>query len=74
MQTNALAVARKYEQEAKERLRRVNLIVAGLEVSGAKKQPGAPVGGGVGGPEVEEAWYEDITQLPSQGAERVQES
>ncbi|KAL7957731.1 PCI domain-containing protein [Trichoderma compactum] len=74
VQTNALAVARKYEQEAKERLRRVNLIVAGLEVGGGKKQPGGGVGGGVGQPEVDEAWYEDITQLPSQGAERDQES
>lgn len=54
VQTNALSVARKYEQEAKERLRRMNIIAAGLEVSGVKKQPG-----GAGGHEVEEAWYED---------------
>ena len=60
MQTNALAVARKYEQEAKERLRRMNVVVAGLEVSSSRKQPS----GGVGGPELEEAWYEDGGNIP----------
>lgn len=70
MQTNALAVARKYEQEAKERLRRMNIIVAGLEVSGAKKQPA----GGVGGPELDEAWYEENIHMSGQVAEHeVQE-
>ncbi|KOS16945.1 COP9 signalosome complex subunit 1 [Escovopsis weberi] len=37
MQTNALGVARKYEHEARERLRRMNLIVARLEVCGTKR-------------------------------------
>ncbi|RFU76853.1 cop9 signalosome subunit 1 [Trichoderma arundinaceum] len=56
-QTNALAVARKYEQEAKERLRRMNIIAAGLDISGAKK----PSAGVVGAPEFDEAWYEEST-------------
>lgn len=54
VQTNALHVARKYEQEAKERLRRMNIIAAGLEVIGVKK----PQSGGVGGAEPDEAWFE----------------
>ncbi|KAM0253391.1 hypothetical protein ACHAQJ_007286 [Trichoderma viride] len=66
VQTNALAVARKYEQEAKERLRRMNIIAAGLEVVGLKKQQS----GGVGGPEPDEAWYEDNSRIVSYLAER----
>lgn len=38
MQKNALQVAHKYEKEAKERLRRLSLMSAGLEVIGSKKQ------------------------------------
>ncbi|VUC20383.1 unnamed protein product [Clonostachys rosea] len=38
MQAKALEVARKYEQEAKERLRRINVIASGLEVVRGKKQ------------------------------------
>lgn len=38
MQHNALEVAHKYEEEAKERLRRINIVAAGLEVPAAKKQ------------------------------------
>ncbi|KAL6864309.1 putative COP9 signalosome subunit 1 [Trichoderma novae-zelandiae] len=60
VQTNALAVARKYEQEAKERLRRMNIVVSGLETSSSRKQPS----GGGGGPEFEEAWYEEGGNLP----------
>lgn len=41
MQQTALEVARTYEQEAKERLRRVNLVVAGLEVTNPKKMADA---------------------------------
>lgn len=37
MQHTALRVARKYEHEAKERLRRINLVAAGLEVNNPKK-------------------------------------
>jgi len=40
MQYAALKAARKYEDEAKERLRRINLIAAGLEVKAGKQQPG----------------------------------
>lgn len=55
MQKKALEVARQYEQEAKERLRRMSLMAAGLEVAGHKKQ-GARV--------IDEVWYEDKS-LPS---------
>jgi COP9 signalosome complex subunit 1 len=37
LQKNALDVARRYEKEGKERLRRVNLVTAGLETTGPKK-------------------------------------
>ena len=36
MQKTALEVAVKYEQEAKERLRRMSLLAAGLEAVGEK--------------------------------------
>ncbi|GFP58939.1 hypothetical protein ACSS6W_008293 [Trichoderma asperelloides] len=65
VQTNALHVARKYELEAKERLRRMNIIAAGLEVIGVKK----PQTGGVGGPEPDEAWFEE-NRMASYLAER----
>ncbi|KAH7140634.1 26S proteasome subunit RPN7-domain-containing protein [Dactylonectria macrodidyma] len=58
MQQKALEAARQYEQEAKERLRRMSLVAAGLEVAGFKKSHG-PKGG------IEETWYDDIKPLPS---------
>ncbi|KAF7542833.1 hypothetical protein G7Z17_g11237 [Cylindrodendrum hubeiense] len=60
MQKNALEVARQYEQEAKERLRRMSLMAAGLEVAGSKKQHG-----GQGRAGIDEAWYDDAKALPS---------
>ncbi|KAK5997465.1 COP9 signalosome complex subunit 1 [Cladobotryum mycophilum] len=54
MQSNALNIARRYEQEAKERLRRMNIIAAGLEVAGAKKNAASTAGGST----LEEAWFE----------------
>ncbi|CAI6085433.1 hypothetical protein V2G26_020603 [Clonostachys chloroleuca] len=45
MQAKALNVARKYEHEAKERLRRINVIASGLEVTRGKRQ-------------TDEHWYE----------------
>lgn len=53
MQQTALEVARKYEEEAKERLRRINLVAAGLEVTNPKKQAG-----------FDDAWF-DHEDLPS---------
>jgi COP9 signalosome complex subunit 1 len=38
MQHNALKVAHEYEEEAKERLRRINLVAAGLEIPVPRKQ------------------------------------
>ncbi|KAG7413560.1 COP9 signalosome complex subunit 1 [Fusarium oxysporum f. sp. rapae] len=51
MQKQALEVATKYEEEAKERLRRISLIAAGLEVAGRAKGPG------LGGRGIDEQWY-----------------
>jgi COP9 signalosome complex subunit 1 len=42
MQHNALSVARKYEEEAKERLRRINIVAAGLEIPAPKKSDYQP--------------------------------
>jgi COP9 signalosome complex subunit 1 len=44
MQKNALAIAQAYEYEAKERLRRINLRAAGLEIVGSRKQGSFPAG------------------------------
>ena len=55
MQQNALEMANRYTEEAKERLRRVNLISAGLAVQAPK----------TGGPD--EAWF-DPEEGPSAGA------
>jgi len=55
MQCNALRVARHYEKEAKERLRRISLAVAGLDSINAKKS----TSGALAGPGVDEAWYDE---------------
>jgi COP9 signalosome complex subunit 1 len=54
MQKQALDVSRQYEQEAKDRLRRMNIIAAGLEVVGKRQQHAGPVGRGI-----DEQWYDD---------------
>ncbi|KPM39661.1 COP9 signalosome complex subunit 1 [Neonectria ditissima] len=63
MQKKALEVAAHYEQEAKERLRRMSLVAAGLEVVGKKQH-----GGSGPRPGIDEAWYDDAKPLAS-GAE-----
>ncbi|KAG9252806.1 26S proteasome subunit RPN7-domain-containing protein [Emericellopsis atlantica] len=50
MQYAALKAARKYGDEAKERLRRINLIAAGLEVKAGKQQPGGEIAWAEGAP------------------------
>ncbi|KAG6014240.1 hypothetical protein E4U43_006773 [Claviceps pusilla] len=55
MQRNALRVAHHYEKEAKERLRRMSLAVAGLDLINAKKS----TPGDFTRPGVDEAWYDD---------------
>ncbi|KAF4332529.1 COP9 signalosome complex subunit 1 (G pathway suppressor 1) [Fusarium beomiforme] len=62
MQKQALEVASKYEEEAKERLRRMNLVAAGLEVAGRTKGPGH------GGRGIEEQWYDDAKVPGKPGA------
>lgn len=56
MQQTALSVAQKYEEDAMERLRRINIVAAGLEVTNPKKQPG-----------LDDAWF-DHEDLPSAAA------
>lgn len=53
MQKKALEVARKYEQEAKERLRRMSIIAAGLEVPASRRQMAGEAAA------IDETWYED---------------
>lgn len=53
MQKEALEVAHKYEEEAKERLRRMNIMSAGLEVTSGKR------GFGTSRQNIDEVWYED---------------
>ncbi|KAG6040002.1 hypothetical protein E4U41_001724 [Claviceps citrina] len=63
MQQNALEVARRYEKEAKERLRRISLAVAGLDsVYGMKAATGALLGQGI-----DEAWQGEKRNTPYQG-------
>lgn len=59
MQANALKIAHKYEQDAKERLRRMNIISAGLDAAGSKKQVPGPTGAA----SMDEAWYEENKNL-----------
>ncbi|KAL4725564.1 hypothetical protein ACLX1H_007713 [Fusarium chlamydosporum] len=60
MQKHALEVTSQYEQEAKDRLRRMNIIAAGLEVVGKRQPHSGPVGRGI-----DEQWYDDA-RGPSQ--------
>ncbi|KAK2594528.1 hypothetical protein QQS21_007747 [Conoideocrella luteorostrata] len=63
MQKDAIQVANNYEREAKERLRRISLVAAGLDLVGAKKSAAGPaVGSGV-----DEAWYEENRNTSYQG-------
>ncbi|KAF5567652.1 COP9 signalosome complex subunit 1 (G pathway suppressor 1) [Fusarium napiforme] len=62
MQKQALEVATQYEEEAKERLRRISLIAAGLEVAGRAKGPG------LGGRGIDEEWYGEGKALGQPGA------
>ncbi|PNY23061.1 COP9 signalosome complex subunit 1 [Tolypocladium capitatum] len=68
MQQEALEVARKYEHNAKERLRRISLVAAGLEVVGAKK-PGADH---VPGLSTDELWYDENRCLVQTGGGAVE--
>lgn len=62
MQLEALGVARQYEQEAKERLRRISLVAASLEIVGVNRKQGTGLG-------ADESWYEDGANLvPASGA------
>ncbi|KND91499.1 COP9 signalosome complex subunit 1 [Tolypocladium ophioglossoides CBS 100239] len=68
MQQEALEVARKYEQDAKERLRRISLVAAGLEVVGAKKQSADHVPG----LSTDELWYDENRTLVHAGGGAVE--
>lgn len=55
MQKNALQVARRYEKEAKERLRRISLVAAGLDSFNAKSS----TLGAIPGPGANDAWCDE---------------
>ncbi|KAF7557358.1 hypothetical protein G7046_g6051 [Stylonectria norvegica] len=57
MQKRALEVSRIYEEEAKERLRRMSIMAAKLEVLPSKKS------------EIDEAWYDDNLAQSASGIE-----
>ncbi|KHN97644.1 26S proteasome, regulatory subunit Rpn7 [Metarhizium album ARSEF 1941] len=63
MQKEALRAARKYEREAKERLRRISLAAAGLHAAGGKKT----TSGDAISSSLDEAWYEEDIQSSLQG-------
>ncbi|PHH85300.1 hypothetical protein CDD83_624 [Cordyceps sp. RAO-2017] len=71
MQSEALDVARRYEQEAKERLRRISLIASGLEVDVAgtnhKTMPEAAPGQSTDGP-----WLENSGSVPHTAAATIE--
>jgi COP9 signalosome complex subunit 1 len=48
MQSAALSTAKAYEKEALERIRRISIASAELEVKGQRKQSSIPIG--LGGP------------------------
>ncbi|KAJ4260677.1 hypothetical protein NW762_007421 [Fusarium torreyae] len=54
MQKQAIEVARQYEQEAKERLSRMNIIAASLDVVGKRHPHTNLIGRGI-----DEQWYDD---------------
>jgi COP9 signalosome complex subunit 1 len=62
MQKQALEVSREYEQEAKDRLRRMNIIAAGLEVVGKRQPHSGPAGRGI-----DEQWFDDARASGQQG-------
>ena len=62
MQKQAIDVARQYEQEAKERLSRMSIIAAGLEVVGKRQPQANHLGRGI-----DEQWYDDAKASGQQG-------
>lgn len=64
MQRHALETARKYEEEAKERLRRISLIAAGLEVHGQNRLPS--VGSRAG---ADDSWFDETS---AQGSVQIE--
>lgn len=67
MQQHALKVAQKYEKEAKERLRRMGIVAAGLEVSGKKKS----MQGFGGQPAADGTWYDESGELSTDGGMEI---
>ncbi|KAM4062195.1 26S proteasome subunit RPN7 domain-containing protein [Hirsutella rhossiliensis] len=64
MQIEALDVARKYEREAKERLRRISLVAASLETVGANRKQTT---GHASGLNTDESWYDEGRNLVQAG-------
>lgn len=63
MQQQALQVAQRYEKEAKERLRRMGIVAAGLEVSGNKKN----MQGFGAQSTADDGWYDESGDLSTDG-------
>ena len=63
MQREALKVAQNYEKEAKERLRRISLIAAGLDVIGGRKANFNISSA----PDTDETWYDEASNGQHQG-------
>lgn len=67
MQTKGLETAKNYEREALERIRRMNIAAADLEVKGTRKGMGNPMSSIGGG----ETWFEDTRRQLGQGESSV---
>ncbi|KJZ68541.1 hypothetical protein HIM_12069 [Hirsutella minnesotensis 3608] len=69
MQLEALDAARKYEQEAKERLRRISMVAAGLEVVGTNRKSNTDLSAVSN---TDESWYDDGRNLVPSGGGPVE--
>lgn len=61
MQKKGLETAKVYETEALERIRRMNIVAADLEVKGNRKSQGSALPGIAG-----ETWFDDTRRQLSQ--------
>ncbi|KAI0123864.1 26S proteasome subunit RPN7 [Xylariales sp. AK1849] len=62
MQTKGLQAATNYEKEALERIRRMSIAAADLEVKGSSRK-----GAGGGMPSMQDTWYDDTRRQLNQG-------
>lgn len=62
MQTNALDAAKNYEKEALERIRRMSIMAADLEVKGHGRKGGPPGSG------ITDMWYDDTRKVAAESS------